>query len=87
MRLTYDELLSNQLALAIVRSRNKQGHAQQGNGACAAASSASALHLDQVPGKRSRDHRRHGRADAHAAPAAGRRRQRTVVALLAMATR
>jgi ATP-dependent DNA helicase RecG len=35
MRLAYDELLSNQLALAIVRSRNKRkaGRANKGNGA------------------------------------------------------
>jgi ATP-dependent DNA helicase RecG len=35
MRLAFDELLSNQLALAIVRSRNKRkaGRPNKGNGA------------------------------------------------------
>ena len=80
-RLAYDELLANQLALALVRAAAEKAAgaaARRATGGCSrrrAAALPFALTAVAAPGA-GRDRRRHGGSRPHAAAAAGRCRQR-----------
>ena len=79
-RLAYDELLANQLALALIREqmRGAAGPRAQGRRAILRAKAIAALPFTLTDAQKQahrRNRRRHGGAVAHAAPAAGRCRR------------